>query len=197
MNRVAKLWAIAAVVVLVGAGAATAQTMSHEVRQGTVVHVYGNNLVVKMSDGTIREFDVQEGFMFDIDGKPTPVSELKPGTVLTADVTTTQMPYEVRTEEIRKGKVLNKVGQTIIVRREDGTIKKFEGVPDDVVLTSGGKEITAFDLRPGMEVTATIVHTRQEIVTEREIQVAGHSPAAPKPAPRPAADHSSPLSWSR
>lgn len=186
MSRFLKVSVIATVVLMVGAGAALAQISTHQIAQGTVVHVYGNNLVVKMSDGTIKEFDVQEGFMFDIDGTPTPVSKLKPGTVLTADVTTSQTPYVVQTEEIRKGKVLKKVGQTVIIRRDDGTIKKFEGVPDDVVLTSGGKEITAFDLREGMEVTATIVHQREEIITEREVQVAGSAPAAPKPASRPA-----------
>ena len=186
MSRVLKFSVIAAVVLLVGAGAAVAQTSTFEVRQGTVVHVYGNNLVVKMSDGAVKEFDVQEGFMFDVDGTPTPVSELKPGTVLTATVATTQTPYEVKTEEIRKGTVVKKVGQTVIVRREDGTIAKFNGVPDDVVLTSGGKEITAFDLREGMEVTATIVHTSVDMVTEREVEVAGSAPAAPRPARRPA-----------
>ncbi len=186
MFRVLKFSVIAAVVLLVGAGAAIAQTSTVEVRQGTVVHVYGNNLVVKMSDGTVKEFDVQEGFMFDVDGTPTPVSGLKPGTVLTATVATTQTPYEVRTEEIRKGKVVKKVGQTVFIRGEDGTIRKFAGVPDDVVLTSGGKQITAFDLREGMEVTATIVHTSMDMVTEREVEVAGSAPAVRRPARKPA-----------
>ena len=58
MSRVSKIVVIAAVVVLVGAGAAMAQT-THEVRQGTVVTTYGDTLVVEMSDGTVREIAVQ------------------------------------------------------------------------------------------------------------------------------------------
>ena len=186
MSRALKMSVIAAVIVLVGAGAALAQTSTYEVRQGTVVHVYGDNLVVRLSDGSIREFDVQEGFMFDVDGKPTPVSGLKPGTVLTATVKTTEEPHVVKYEEIRRGKVVNKVGQTLIVRREDGTMAKFHGVPDDVLLTVDGKQVTAFDLKPGMNVTAHIIHERVDTVTEREIEVAGAAPVAPRPARKPA-----------
>jgi len=174
-----------AVVALVSSGLAMAQS-TYEVKQGTVVHTYGNNLVVKMSDGTVREVDVQEGFMFDVDGTPTPVNKLKPGTVLTATIKTTQTPYDVQTTEIRKGKVVKRVGQTAIVRRENGEIVKFHEVPEDIALTSDGKPVTLFDLREGMNLTATIVHTREEIVTERQVQAMGSAPAAaPKPAPKP------------
>jgi len=188
MSRFSKVLLIAAVVTMVGAGAVMAQTViTTEVKQGTVVHVYGNNLVVKMADGTTKEFDVQEGFMFDIDGVPTAVKDLKPGTMLTSEVKVTEEVHVVQTEEIRKGKVVRTVGQTVIIRRENGEIVKFHEVPEDIVLTSNGKPVTLWDLREGMNVTATIVSTREEIVDERQVEVAGTAPkAAPKPAPAPA-----------
>jgi LPXTG-motif cell wall-anchored protein len=193
MKRVVRVSLIATVIVLVGAGAALAQTMTHEVLRGTVLHAYGDNLVVKMDDGTVREFDVQPGFMFDIDGTATPTSELKPGTVLTADIKTTEEPHVVQTEEVRSGKVLNRVGQTLIVRLDDGTIRKFEGVPSDMYFTIDGEKKSIYDLRAGMNLNAHIVSERVETVTERQIQAAGYAPASPAaPAPRPAAKPAAP-----
>jgi len=186
MSRFSKVFLIAAVVIMVGAGAVMAQT-THEIKQGTVVTTHGNDLVVKMADGTTRQVTVQEGFMFDVDGVPTAVGDLKPGTVLTADVKTNRQVIDVQTEEIRKGKVINRVGQTVIIRNENGEVKKYHEVPEDIVLTSNGKPVTLWDLNPGMNVTATIVSTREEIVDEREITATGTAPAAaPKPAPKPA-----------
>jgi len=187
MTRGSKIVMALVVVALVSSGLAMAQASTYEVKKGTVVHVYGDNLVVKMSDGTIREVDVQEGFMFDVDGTPTPVSKLKPGTVLTANIKTTQETRVVQTEKIEKGKVVRRVGQTVIIRKADGEIKKFHEVPEDIVLTSNGEPVTLWDLKEGMNVTATIISKREEIVTDRQVQVAGSAPAAaPKPAPAPA-----------
>ena len=89
MSRVMRIVVMVAVVALVGAGAALAQTTTQRL-EGTVLHVQDGTLVVKMADGTVREFHPQPGFTFTVDGKATPVSELKPGTKLVADVTTTE-----------------------------------------------------------------------------------------------------------
>jgi len=172
-----------AVVALIGAGAAIAQTTTSQKLEGTVVHVYGNNLVVKMADGTIKEFNPPEGTTFNIDGVEVPVSQLKPGTKLSATITTTQVPHVVVTEEIRSGTVVERVGGTLIVRREDGTIKKFTNIPSDVKFTVDGKEVSVYDLKKGMNLTATIVSESTEYVSETDVQRAGAAPAAPAPAP--------------
>ena len=186
MSRFSKVILIAAVVTMVGAGVSMAQ-MTHEIKQGTVVTTHGNNLVVKMADGTTRQVEVQEGFMFDVDGVPTAVGDLKPGTVLTADIKTNREVFDVYTEEVRNGKVLERVGQTVIIRNSNGEVKKYHEVPEGVQLTSNGKPITLWDLKPGMNVTATIVSVKEEIVDERTITATGTAPkAAPKPAPKPA-----------
>ncbi len=90
-----------AVVLLLGTGIAAAQHTTIEIKRGTVLHVYGNNLVVKMLDGTVKEFDVPEGFTFNIDGKQVPVGDLKPGTMLTSAVKTTETPREVEVTEFK------------------------------------------------------------------------------------------------
>jgi hypothetical protein len=176
-----------AVLALVGSGAVIAQTTTTQTLEGTVVHVYGNNLVVKMADGTIKEFNPPEGTTFNIDGVQVPVSQLKPGTKLSATITTTEVPHVVVTEEVRRGEVVERVGGTLLVRREDGTIKKFTNIPDDVKFTVDGKEMSVYDLKKGMKLTAHIVSESTEYVSETDVQRMGTGPApAPAPAAKPA-----------
>ena len=180
------LVALAAVIVL-GAGFAAAQTTTYEIKQGTVVHVYGNNLVVKMADGEVKEFDVPEDFMFTVDGRSVPLSALKPGTKLTSTVKTTTTPHVVQTTEVRNAEVIQRKGGTLIIRNEQGKLKMFKEVPEDIVFTVNGKEVPLERLAGGMRLTATIVHTSVTEVTERDVAVAGQAPAAPKPVPVAAA----------
>ena len=190
MSRVSKIVLMVAVVALVGVGAAFAQTTTQRL-EGTVLYVQGDTLVVKMADGTVREFHPQAGFTFNVDGKATPVSELKPGTKLVADVTTTEDTRVVVYEEVKSGKVVEKVGQTLVVRMQNGEVKKFTNVSDDVKFTVDGKEMTIFEIKPGMNLDAHIITEQTEIVTDRQIVASGAAPAAPaapaKPAPAPVA----------
>ena len=190
MSRVSKIVLMVAVVALVGVGAAFAQTTTQRL-EGTVLYVQGDTLVVKMADGTVREFHPQPGFTFNVDGKATPVSELKPGTKLVADVTTTEETRVVVYEEVKSGTVLEKVGQTLVVRMQNGEVKKFTNVSDDVKFTVDGKPMTIFEIKPGMNLDAHIITEKTEIVSDRQIVASGAAPAAPaapaKPAPAPVA----------
>ena len=171
-----------AVVLLLGTGIAAAQQTTYEIKAGTVLHVYGNNLVVEMLDGTIKEFDVPEGFTFDIDGKQVPVGDLKPGTKLASVVTTTETPREVQVTEFRSGTVLKIVGTTLIVRMADGEIRKLTDVPRDQRFEVDGKELRVEELREGMKLRAKVVSTHTAIITEEDVMVAGTAPQAPRPA---------------
>jgi len=176
-----------AVVILLGAGLAAAQHTTIEIKRGTVLHVYGNNLVVKMSDGTVQEFDVPEGFTFNIDGKQVPVGDLKPGTMLTSAVKTTETPREVTVTEFRSGTVLKVVGTTLIVRTADGEIRRLKNVSHDQVFEVDGKNLRVEQLREGMLLRAKVVSTHTATITEQDVMVAGSAPEAPRaPAARPA-----------
>ena len=185
---------LVAVALLLGAGVATAQHTTYEIKAGTVLHVYGNNLVVKMLDGTVKEFDVPEGFTFDIDGKQVPVGDLKPGTKLASVVTTTETPREVQVTEFRSGTVLKVVGTTLIVRMADGEIRRLTDVPRDQRFEVDGKQLRVEELREGMKLRAKIVSTHSVVVTEEDVMVAGTAPQAPRPAAaaRPAAPAAAP-----
>jgi len=174
---------VMAAVIILGAGFAAAQTTNYEIKQGTVVHVYGNHLVVKMSTGETKDVEVPEGFMFTVDGQSVPLSALKPGTKLTSTIKTTTTPQTVQTTEVKNAEVVKTWGNTVILRGEDGKLKQFNRVPKDMVLTMDGKEINHRDLAAGMRVTATIVHESVVEITEKDVAVAGQAPAKPKPVP--------------
>ena len=173
---------LVAAVILLGTGISTAQNTTYEIKAGTVLHVYGNNLVVEMMDGTIKEFDVPEGFTFDIDGQQVPVGDLKPGTKLASVVTTTETPREVQVTEFRSGTVVKVVGTTLIVRMADGEIRRLKNVPRDQKFEVDGKELGVMQLREGMKLRAKVVSTHVAVITEEDVMVAGTAPAAPRPA---------------
>lgn len=176
---------VLAAVFVLGTGFAAAQTTTYEIKQGTVLNHYDNHLVVRMADGEARDVEVPEGFMFNVDGKDVPLSALKPGTKLTSTVKTTTTPKAVQVTEVRNVEVVRRDGQTIIIRNEEGKLVQYRKVPDNIKLMADGKEIRYNQVYAGMELTAYIVHTGMTEVTEQDIAVAGHAPAA-KAAPAPA-----------
>lgn len=182
-------------VVAMSAGAAMAQSTTYEIKQGTVLHVDGNHLYVKMADGTVRDAEVDPNFLFDVDGKKIPVSQLKKGTKLTQTIATTQTPHVVKSTEIKEGEVVQRIGQTLIYRDKLGQIHKVTGIPEGFELYRNGKPVPIEALAGGDRVTAHIVHKETSIITEEEMRIAGSAPkaqpkpkpvAAPKPAPKPA-----------
>jgi len=187
-----KVIVMMAAVLVVGAVFAVAQTTTYEIRQGTVLNHYDNHLVVKMADGEVRDVEIPEGFMFNVDGEEVPLSALKPGTKLTASVATTTTPKTVQVTEVRNVEVVRRDGQTIITRDENGKMHQYRKVPENIKLMADGKEIRYSDLYAGMKLNAYIVHEERIEVTEQDIAVAGTAPAAPaapaaKPAPAPVA----------
>jgi len=182
-------------VVAMSAGVAAAQSTTYEIKQGTVLHVDGNHLYVKMADGSVRDAEVAPDFLFDVDGRKVPVSQLKKGTKLTQTIATTTTPHVVKSTEIKEGTVVQRIGQTLIYRDKLGQIHKVTGIPEGFQLYRNGKAVPMEALAGGDRVTAHIVHTETTIITEEEMKVAGRAPkakpkprpiAAPKPAPKPA-----------
>jgi hypothetical protein len=156
-----------------------------EVRSGTVVSVQGNHLIVKSATGEYKTFDVPEDFRFNVDGKEISVHELKPGMVLSRTITTTTEPQTVYSTEVKKGTVWYVQPPTLIVTMADGKNRQFE-VDDSVRFTVNGKELTVYDLKKGMNLTATIYSKNQSTtVTTTPGSVSGSAPT-PSPAASPA-----------
>jgi LPXTG-motif cell wall-anchored protein len=184
MSRKLAVLAVVAVVCLAFAVTAQAQVKT-EVKQGTVVSVGNNFLVVKMADGTVKGVDVPPGFMFDVGGTQVPLSALKPGQVITATVTTTTKPVIEHTEVVKEGTVTGIAdGRNLYVQMADGTYKHFV-VPEKFLFDVEGQKLDFYQLQKGMKLSATIVSEKEiGTVTEKEVQAAA---SAPPPAAKPAA----------
>jgi hypothetical protein len=165
-------------------------TVTTEQLQGTVEYVEGNHLLVRMLDGNLREFNVPESRRFIIDGRELTVHDLKPGTKLTASITTTTTPIVDRTTTVGSGTVWWVSGKTVILTLPNGENRTYQ-VKDDYKFNIGGnKEATVSDLRKGMKISA------QKIVEEPRTEIASNTvvtgQAPPPPAPKAVAAQTPP-----
>lgn len=182
--------ALLVVMLLVPTAALIAQETNYEVKSGTVVAVFNDQLVVKMSNGETKQVTVPAGFMFTVDGKQVGLNELTPGTNLTAVIKTTKTPETVKTTTIKNGEVIKVVGGTLVVRTEGKT--KQVTVPKGFQFIVDGKKVGLDQLTPGMKLNAEIVTTSVKTVETKDVKIGGATPpkpepvAAPAPAPAPA-----------
>jgi LPXTG-motif cell wall-anchored protein len=173
------------------AGVSWAQTSgaTSETKKFQVISVDGNQLVVKLPEGT-REITVPEGFKFNVDGKSLSVSELKPGMAGTATITTKTTVVPVTVTEVKNGVVMQNMGSSILVKT-DGGMKMFsQGDMDKrgVKIMKDGKLVDISELRANDQLTATIVTSKPpRIMTEKQVEASlaksGGSAGAPAGAP--------------
>ena len=187
---------LSGVLVGVTAGATLAQSTT-ETKKFQVIAVEGNQLVVKLPEGT-KELTVPDDFRFTVDGQSLSVHQLKPGMAGTATITTTTTSVPVTVTEVKNGTVLQAMGTTIIVRTSDNQIKMFSQGDIDkrgVKIMRGGQPAQISDFRANDKLSATIVTTfPPKVLTEKEVQAtlakaapAGAPAGAPAAAPAPAA----------
>jgi hypothetical protein len=137
-------------------------TQSVNVERAEVVSVSGNDLIVKMADGELRDFpNVPER---------------------TTVVTTT--PRMITTVRTVTGKVFHvSPPNSVILTLEDGTNQSFK-IPQGQKFTINGKVTDAFGLKKGMNVTATAVTETPETVVAHEVKHTGTMPPPPPEAPQ-------------
>lgn len=178
------------------AGTPTVTTQDYN---GRVLYVEGNNLVVRMSTGEIRDFAVPESRRFIVDGQELTVHDLKPGTRLHATVTTTTTPVTQRTVTVGTGKVFFVSGNSVILTLPNNENRVYK-VNDSYRFNVNGQKASVHELRKGMVISA------QKIVEEPLTEIAanttvmGQAPPPPKvevatapaPAPAPAQEEAAP-----
>jgi hypothetical protein len=153
------------------------------VNRGEVYAVDGNDLIVKMADGTFRHFpDVPESARATVDGKKLGVHDLKPGMMLQRTIITTTTPMIVTTIQTVMGKVWHvNPPLSVILTLEDNTNQEFK-IPKDQKFNVDGKMVDAFALRKGMKVSATKIVEVPTVVSSELQSVTGKKPpAAPSP----------------
>ena len=158
-------------------GQATVET---QVERGAVVTVNGNDLIVKMEDGSLRHFaNVPESAKVTVDGKELGIHDLKPGMKLERTITTTTTPKTITSTQTVTGTVYQVMApNSVTLRLEDGTVQKFN-IPKGQKFTVEGQETDAFGLRKGMQISATRVVEEPQTVVEQQKQVTGSMPPPP------------------
>jgi hypothetical protein len=159
-----------------------AASKNFKVERGEVVYVAGNDLVVKMENGEIRSVTVPDSARATVDGKELSVHDLKPGMKLQRTIVTTATPRTVTTVRTIQGKVWQiSAPNTVILTLPDNTNKQYR-IPKNQKFTIDGQELTAFELKKGMNVSATVLTAVPETVVAEQRKVTG---SAPPPPPTP------------
>jgi LPXTG-motif cell wall-anchored protein len=151
-----------------------------QMKSGTVVYVSGNNLVVKGANGEVKHLVIPEGEMFDVDGKQLSVHQLTPGTHLTRTITTTTTPKTIKTVRTIEGKVWHvNPPSMVILSLPDGTNKQYN-IPKGQMFSIDGKQETAFHLKKGMMVSATVVTEEPVTHVSQSQAITGVAPQMPE-----------------
>lgn len=164
---------------------------THEVtvERGEVVLVRGNDLFVKMDDGTMRHFpNVPESARVTVGGQQLGIHDLRPGMKLERTTIVSTTPKTVTTVQTVTGKVWHiSPPSNVILTLEDGTNQQFK-IPKDQKFNVDGRETDAWGLKKGMKVSATKIVEVPEVHVSRTQQVSGKMPPPPPPVAPPPAD---------
>jgi LPXTG-motif cell wall-anchored protein len=186
VSRLTRAW-IGAGLVLLAVGIVAAQETTIEIRNGTVLSVTGNRLVVRGPEG-VRAFDVPSDFLFNTaDGRQVTIAQLTPGMPISAIIKTTETAIPMSETVVKEGEVVHTVGSAFVVRTSDGQMKKFvskdiEAKNIVIIRARDGQPVSPWDLKAGDNISATIVtELPPQIITESELAVFVEQPPAPKP----------------
>jgi hypothetical protein len=173
MTRAMVRMVLSAALVCSMAAVSQAQTTSStEVKSFEIIAVDGNQLVVKLPEGT-RELTVADDFRFNVNGQLLSVQQLKPGMKGTATVTTRTTVTPVTVTEVKNGTVVQSGGSSIIVRTDEGFRSFTQGEIDKrgVKIMRAGKPAQVSDFRQGDKLSATIITSMPpKVLTEKEVQ---------------------------
>lgn len=157
----------------------THEVQPTHVQNAEVIHISGHHLVVELENGKFELLNLPEEFKFQIDGKHLTVHELTPGTKLSQEIHTVTTPQEVTTLRTLNGRVWHVNAPHLIVSLPEGGNREFT-VPDDAVFHINGKDKTVFDLRKGMNFSATVLTVEPLQSVSMHTVVTGQAPPRPE-----------------
>jgi len=155
------------------------------VEKATVVAVSGNDLILKMDDGSIRHLaNVPESAKATLDdGRQIGIHEAKPGMHLTKTITTTTTPKVIVTTQTVTGKVWHVSPPLSVTLTMDNNENQTFKIPKGQTFMVNGKQTDAFGLKKGMIVSATKVVEEPVTQVEHEAKLSGKMPPPPPPPP--------------
>jgi LPXTG-motif cell wall-anchored protein len=164
--------------------AAEQATVVTQVESGEIEYVSGNNVVVKMADGSLRHFDnVPDSARITVDGKEIGVRDLKVGMKVQRTITTTTTPRTITTVQSVTGKIwyINPPN-SVTLTLADGKNQIFK-IPNNQKFNVNGQMVSAFHLRKGMTISATKIVEVPETVVAQQRKLTGEMPPPPPPPP--------------
>ncbi len=158
-------------------------SITTKVESGEIEYVSGNNVVVKMADGSLRHFDnVPESARITVDGKEIGVHDLKVGMKVQRTITTTTVPKTITTVQSVTGKIWQvSPPNSVILTLADGKNQRFQ-IPNNQKFNVNGQMTNAWGLKKGMQISATKVVEVPVTEVSQSKTVTGEMPPPP-PAP--------------
>jgi hypothetical protein len=151
------------------------------VESGEIVFVKGNNVIIKMDNGELRDFNnVPNSTTFMVSGMPVNIRNAKVGMKLQKQTIITTQPKVVTTVETVTGTVWQVSPPTkVILTLENGQNQRFN-IPKGQKFIVDGKETDASGLRKGMKVQAQRVTEVPVTVIAEETRRTGTMPPPPQ-----------------
>ena len=159
-------------------GQPTHEVYTTHVKNAEVIHVSGHEVVVELENGKFELLNLAEDVRLQVDGKDLSVAELTPGTKLSQEIHTIATPQEVTTLRTVNGKVWQVNAPHLILSFPDGKHKSYT-VPDGIVFHIEGEDKTVFDLRKGMDISATVLTVEPVQSVTSHTVVSGQAPTRP------------------
>jgi len=179
--------------VALGQQAGATSTESTAVRttakSGVVESVAGNKVVLREADG-LHEYNLPDGFKFQLDGKDVGVADIQPGTTVNALITDKVTTRQVTLTKITSGTVAQVAPGGIVLKDKNGDLKSYnfkDAAGNDIYFVQNGKEVPLRNVKVGEKLSGTFVSTLpDQQITQRTV-VAKATEPAPPPAPEPVA----------
>ena len=173
MSRTTIRVVMAAMAVCFTAVTSTAQTTttSTQSKKFEVIGVDGNDLVVRLPEGT-REIKVPDDFRFTVDGQQLAARDLKPGMKGTATITTKTTVTPVVVTEVKNGEVVQASGASLLVKTDQGFKSFTEGDVEKrgIKIVKDGVPAKFTDFHAGDRLSATIVTTHPpKVMTQQQV----------------------------
>jgi len=159
-------------------------TVSHQVKGGEVLAVYGNKVVLKELDG-VNEYTLPDGFKFQLEGRSVGVEEITPGMKVGALITDKVVTRQVRLTEVRSATVMQIAPGGIVVKNQKGELKSIDfkdAAGNDIHFVRDGKEVSLRNVKKGERLSGTFVTTLPpQQISERSAVAGAVRPPPPEP----------------
>jgi hypothetical protein len=159
--------------------------VKQQLKSGVVQTVAGNKVVLQEADG-LHEYNLPDGFKFQLDGRDVGVDEIKPGMKVDAVITDRITTRVVQVTRVTSGTVMQVApGGIVIKNNESGALKSYnfkDEAGNDIYFARDGKQVSLRDVKKGDILTGTVVTTLPpQTTTQRTARARATAPAETPP----------------